>query len=66
MYDFDCPHCSWGMNRDDINNQVHENDHIGEWDVQCNNCKKTFELKAEESINYWASTEEAQEQGHDS
>ena len=54
MYDFDCPHCSWGMNRDDINDQVHEDDHVGEWDIECNNCKKSFELKAEPSITYWA------------
>lgn len=66
MYDFFCPHCSWGMNRDDINDQVHEDDHIGEWDVKCNNCKKVFKLQAEASIDYWTNVREAQEQSHDS
>lgn len=55
MYDFDCPYCSWGMNRDDINDQVHEDDKIGEWAVKCNNCGKDFYLVAEPSINYWSS-----------
>lgn len=61
MYDFYCPHCSWGMNREDINSQVHEDDRIGEWDVQCNNCNKVFELQAEPSINYWVHSKEPQE-----
>ncbi|EXB86810.1 MULTISPECIES: hypothetical protein [Acinetobacter] len=61
MHDFDCPYCSWGMNREDINNQVHEDDRIGEWDVQCNNCNKVFELQAEPSINYWVHSKEPQE-----
>lgn len=56
MNDFDCPHCSWGMDREDINDQVHEDDHVGEWDVKCNNCKKVFELQAEPSIDYWVHT----------
>lgn len=55
MYDFHCPHCSWGMNRDDINDQVHEDDHIFERDIKCNNCHKIFELQAEPSIDYWTS-----------
>lgn len=55
MYDFDCPYCSWGMNRDDINDQVHEDDKIGEWAVKCNNCGKDFDLVAEPLINYWSS-----------
>lgn len=65
MYDFYCPHCSWGMNREDINSQVHEDDHIGEWDVQCNSCKKVFELQAEASIDYWVHVKEAQEPAND-
>lgn len=56
--DFNCPHCSWGMSREDINDQVHEDNHIGEWDVECNNCKKVFELQAEASIDYWATPKE--------
>ena len=55
MYDFNCPHCSWGMNREDINNQVHEDDHIGEWNIKCNKCKKPFGLEAEASIDYYVS-----------
>ena len=65
MYDFNCPYCSWGMNREDINNQVHEDDHIFESDIQCNNCKKIFELKAEATIDYWVDTKDEQEQSHD-
>lgn len=64
MYDFHCPHCSWGMNRDDINGQVHEDDHVGEWDVKCNKCQKAFELEAEASIDYYVSTK-AQEPSND-
>ena len=56
MHDFDCPYCSWGMDREDID--VHENSHIGEWDVACRNCKKVFELTAEPSIDYWATPKE--------
>ena len=58
MYDFNCPYCSWGMDREDINEQVHEDDHIGEWDVSCRNCKKVFKLEAEASIDYWATPKE--------
>lgn len=58
MYDFNCPYCSWGMDREDINEQVHEDDHIGEWDVSCRNCKKVFKLEAEASIDYWAISRE--------
>ncbi|MBI1452989.1 hypothetical protein IL972_13805 [Acinetobacter sp. FL51] len=65
MYDFYCPHCSWGMNREDINNQVHEDSHVGEWDVQCNKCKKEFELQAEVSIDYWTHVKEPQEPTND-
>ena len=64
MYDFDCPYCSWGMNRDDINDQVHEDNHVGEWDIECNNCKKTFELKATDPND--ALSELDEEQSHDS
>jgi hypothetical protein len=53
------------MNREDINSQVHEDDHIGEWDVQCNSCKKVFELQAEASIDYWVHVKEAQEPAND-
>lgn len=53
MMDFYCPYCSHGINRDDINDQAHEDDHIGEWDIQCTNCKKVFKLEAEASIDYW-------------
>ena len=66
MYDFYCPHCDWGMNREDINDQVHEDDHIGWWDVQCNNCKKVFELQAEANIDYWVNAKATQDQNHDS
>lgn len=55
MYDFHCPHCSWGMNRDDINDQVHEDNHVGVWDIQCNNCKKDLKLQAEPCIDYFVS-----------
>lgn len=58
MSDFFCPYCSWSMSREDINDQVHEDNHIGEWDVKCNNCKKVFELEAEVSIDYWATPKE--------
>ena len=58
MHDFDCPYCSWGMNREDVNEQVHEDCHIGEWYIACPNCKKVFELKAEASIDYWATPKE--------
>lgn len=64
MYDFNCPYCSWGMNRDDIYSQVHEDDHVGEWDIECNHCKKVFELQAEASIDYWV-TGKAQEPTND-
>jgi len=60
--DFNCPHCSWGMNREDINSQVHEDNHIGEWDVQCNNCNKVFELQAEANIDYWVHVKEEKEE----
>lgn len=53
MKDFYCPYCEHGMEREDINEQVHEDNHVGEWDVECNNCKKVFELQAEASIDYW-------------
>ncbi|MCU4438687.1 hypothetical protein KTI07_04000 [Acinetobacter lwoffii] len=62
MYDFHCPHCSWGMNREDINDQAHEDDHIGEWDIECTSCKKVFELQAEAGIDYWVHVKEPQEQ----
>ena len=65
MYDFNCPCCSWGMNREDINNQVHEDDHVGEWNVQCSNCKKVFELQAEASIDYWVCVKEPREPAND-
>ena len=58
MSDFDCPYCSWSMSREDINDQVHEDNHIGEWDVTCTNCKKIFELEAEPDILYWATPKE--------
>lgn len=65
MHEFNCPYCSWGMNREDINSQVHEDNHIGEWDIECNNCKKVFELQAEASIDYWVNAKEVMEQSHD-
>ncbi|WP_248122710.1 hypothetical protein [Acinetobacter radioresistens] len=49
------------MNREDINSQVHEDNHIGKWDIKCNNCKKDLELEAEPSIDYWIYAKEAQE-----
>lgn len=61
MMDFDCPYCSWGMNREDINNQVHEDNHIGEWDIKCTNCKKDLVLTAEPSIDYWVYKKEKEE-----
>lgn len=54
--DFNCPYCSWGMSREDIYDQVHEDDHIFEEDVKCTNCKKVFELQAEPDINYFTNT----------
>ncbi|WP_121775795.1 hypothetical protein [Acinetobacter bereziniae] len=63
MKDFYCPYCEHGMNREDINSQVHEDNHIGEWDVQCNNCNKVFELQAEASIDYWVQVIEEKEEG---
>ena len=65
MYDFYCPHCSWGMNREDINDQVHEDDHIGKWVIKCNNCEKALELEAKASIDYWIYAKEAQEPAND-
>ena len=50
-YDFNCPHCGYGMNKDQVD--IHEDDVIGEWDTNCLNCKKTFVLTAEPSIDYW-------------
>ena len=64
MYDFYCPYCSCGMNRDDIYDQVHEDDHVGEWDIKCNHCNWVFKLEAEASIDYWV-TEKAQDQAND-
>lgn len=58
MYDFNCPYCSWGMNRDDINNQVHGDDVLGYWDVKCPTCKKQFTLTAEPCIDYSTKTQE--------
>ena len=49
------------MNREDINNQVHEDNHIGEWDIKCTNCKKDLVLTAEPSIDYWAYKKEKEE-----
>lgn len=56
MHDFNCPYCSFGIDREDID--VHEDEHIGEWDVTCPKCKKVFELEAEASIDYWATTKD--------
>ena len=52
------------MNRDDIYDQVHEDDHVGEWDIKCNHCNWVFKLEAEASIDYWV-TEKAQEPAND-
>lgn len=65
MYDFECPHCSWGMNREDINDQVHEDDHVGEWDITCPNCKKVIELVVEGTIDYSTYSKKTQEQPND-
>lgn len=65
MYDFECPYCSWGMNREDITDQVHEDDHVGEWDITCTHCKKVIELVAEPSINYSTNSKKAQGEGHE-
>jgi hypothetical protein len=54
MYDFYCPYCNFGMNRKDINEQVHEDIQVGDWDIQCTSCNKEFELCAEVNIDYWA------------
>ena len=62
MMDFDCPHCSFGMNKEDIS-EIHEDDVIGEWDITCRNCKKEIKLIAEPSITYWAHVKEEKEEG---
>ena len=56
MSEFNCPYCSWGMNKEDTD--IHEDEYIGEWDVTCTNCKKVFELEAEPDISYWANPKE--------
>ncbi|WP_407410697.1 hypothetical protein [Acinetobacter sp.] len=61
MYDFHCPFCSWGMDREDINDQVHEDDHVGEWEVKCNHCKKDFTLEAQPSIDYFVRIKKTQQ-----
>jgi len=50
MKDFYCPYCEHGMDKDEVN--VHEDDVLGEWEVECLECKKTFELTAEPDILY--------------
>ena len=50
MTDFYCPYCEHGMNKEDTCN--HEDDVFGEWEVECPECKKTFELTAEPDILY--------------
>lgn len=51
-YDFHCPYCGFGMNKEDVE-EVHEDEKIGNWHVRCHVCKKEFELVAEPSIDYW-------------
>lgn len=53
MMDFNCPHCSFGMNKEDIS-EVHEDDLVGEWDIECRNCKKEIQLNGEATVDYWA------------
>ena len=62
MMDFDCPHCSFGMNKEVIS-EIHEDDAIGEWDITCRNCNKEIKLIAEPSITYWAHAKEEKEEG---
>lgn len=50
MNDFYCPYCEHGMNKEDT--CIHEDDVLGEWEVECSECKKTFELTAEPDIFY--------------
>ncbi|MCR4532794.1 hypothetical protein [Acinetobacter venetianus] len=50
MNDFYCPYCEHGMNKEDT--CIHEDDVLGEWEVECSECKKTFELTAEPDILY--------------
>lgn len=45
--------------------KVHEDDHIGNWVIKCNNCEKALELEAEASIDYWIYAKEAQEPTND-
>ena len=45
MTDFYCPYCEHGMNKEDT--CIHEDDVLGEWEVECSECKKTFDLTAE-------------------
>ncbi|NUF61578.1 hypothetical protein PYR74_09915 [Acinetobacter bereziniae] len=63
MKDFYCPHCEQGIDRDEIYDQVHEDNHVGEWEIVCPNCKKDFELQAEASIDYWVHVKEEKEEG---
>ncbi|MDV2440324.1 hypothetical protein QR665_12705 [Acinetobacter gerneri] len=42
---------------------VFEDDHVGEWEIQCPNCKKDFELIVEASIDYWVHVKEEKEEG---
>lgn len=53
MMDFNCPYCSFGMNKEDIS-EVHEDDLVGEWDIECRNCKKEIKLNGEATVDYWA------------
>ena len=47
-YDFNCPHCGYGMNKDQVD--IHEDDVIGEWDVNCLNCKKLLFLRQNQAL----------------
>ncbi len=40
MNDFYCPYCEHGMNKEDTH--IHEDDVLGEWEVECPECKKNF------------------------